>query len=44
MNITNVNIHNIFTDGKIKAVASIVIDKEPLIKSVHAFYERIISQ
>ena len=26
MNITNVNIHNIFTEGKLKAVASIVID------------------
>ena len=26
MNITNVNIHNIFTEGKLKAIASIVID------------------
>ena len=26
MTITNVNIHNIFTEGKLKAVASIVID------------------
>ncbi len=26
MSITNVNIHNIFTEGKLKAVASIVID------------------
>ncbi len=26
MNITSVNIHNIFTEGKLKAVASIVID------------------
>ena len=26
MNITNVNIHNIFTEGKLKAVAFIVID------------------
>ena len=26
MNITNVNIHNVFTEGKLKAVASIVID------------------
>ena len=26
MTITNVNIHNIFTEGKLKAIASIVID------------------
>ena len=26
MTITNVNIHNVFTEGKLKAVASIVID------------------
>ena len=26
MTISNVNIHNIFTEGKLKAVASIVID------------------
>ena len=26
MNITNVNIHNIFTEDKLKAIASIVID------------------
>ena len=26
MTITNVNIHNVFTEGKLKAVASIIID------------------